>query len=285
MPEPETTKKTRRDKNPEKEMTFWEHLDELRGMLFRSVIAITLVGILAFIKRDLIFDQVILAPLDNDFFTNRILCRLGEFLSLKSLCMEELTMKLVNIKMSGQFTTHLYVSIMAAIIVASPYLLFELWRFIRPALLPKEKKYSRGAVLASSVLFVFGVLFSYYLIVPLTVNFFGTYHVSEEIENTISLTSYISTVVSVTLACGLVFEMPVLVYFLTKVGIISPAFLRRSRKYTLVILLTIAAIITPPDVFSQLLVTIPLMLLYELSILVSARAYRKRENSEAGLAG
>ena len=283
MTETHSTKK-KKEVNVEKEMTFWEHLTELRGMLFRSVIAITLVGILAFIKRDIIFDKVILAPLDSGFFTNQILCKLGELISMKSLCMEELTLRLVNIRMSGQFTTHLYVSIMAAVILSFPYLVWELWRFIRPALLPGERKYSRGAVMASSVLFVAGILFSYYLIVPLTINFFGTYQVSQEVENTISLSSYISTVVSVTIACGLVFEMPVFVYFLTKVGIISPAFLRKNRKYTLVILLTLSAIITPPDIFSQVLVTLPLMVLYEISILVSARVFKKKETAEA-LAG
>jgi sec-independent protein translocase protein TatC len=285
MPEFESNKKQGKG-NPEKEMTFWEHLEELRGMLIRSVLAIVILGVAAFIKRDFIFDEIVLAPTSSDFFTNRLLCRLGEFLSIKSLCMDDFSLKLVNINMSGQFITHLYVSIVAAIVVAFPYLIHEVWRFIRPALLPKEKKYSRGAVIVSSLLFLIGILFSYFLIVPLTINFFGSYQVSADVPNTIALGSYISTVVSVTIACGIVFELPIFVYFFSKVGIITPAFLKRNRKYTLIILLTVAAIITPPDVFSQILVTLPLMLLYELSIMVSANVQRNREKDEASdLAG
>ncbi|MCK4360771.1 MAG: twin-arginine translocase subunit TatC, partial [Bacteroidales bacterium] len=162
------------------------------------------------------------------------------------------------------------------------YIIFEIWSFIKPALHIKEKKYTSGAVIISSLLFIAGILFSYFLIVPLTVNFLGTYQVSEYVQNLVSLSSYISTVVSVTFGVGVVFELPIFVYFFTKVGIVTPSFLRKNRKYMLVIILILSAIITPPDVFSQILVCIPLFGLYELSIYISEKIYKKRELEMAG---
>lgn len=270
------------EKSPEKEMSFWGHLEELRSHLIRAVIVLLVLAITAFIMRKFIFDVIILAPKDPDFITYRAFCALGRWLNIDSICIGTEPMQIVNIEMSGQFMIHVYVSLMAAVVVALPYLLWEIWSFVRPALLPKEKKYSRGAVVYSTLLFAIGMLFSYYLIVPLTVNFFSTYQVSESIANTITLSSYISTVVSVTLACGIVFELPIIVFFLTRVGILTPAFMKKNRKYVLIILLTIAAIITPPDIFSQILVTIPLMLLYEFSIFVSSKIYKKPEEKLAG---
>jgi sec-independent protein translocase protein TatC len=271
----EDSKKTS-GKSQDKEMSFWEHLEELRWHLFRAVLVLFLLAIGAFIMRQFIFDNIILAPKNPEFFTYKILCQLGNFLGVDSLCLGDVDLQIINIQMAGQFTTHLYISFITALVVAFPYIIWEIWSFVRPALLPKEKKYSRGAVFYSTILFVIGMLFSYYLIVPLTINFFATYQVSESVANTITLSSYISTVVSVTLATGLVFELPIFVFFLTKVGIITPKFMKRNRKYVLIILLTIAAIITPPDIASQILVTIPLMGLYEFSILVSSRVVKSR---------
>jgi sec-independent protein translocase protein TatC len=171
---------------------------------------------------------------------------------------------------------------MAGVIVGFPYILHEIWSFIQPALKPNEQKYSGGAVVVCSLLFIIGVLFSFYLIVPLTINFLGTYQVSETVANNVSLSSYISTVVSVSLSVGIVFELPVFVFFFTKVGLLTPEFLKKNRKYTLVILLVISAIITPPDIFSQILVVIPLWGLYELSIAVASRVQKKKENELAG---
>lgn len=277
-----TSNRKKDEKSPEKEMSFWEHLEELRWHLVRSVIILLLLAIGAFIMRKFIFDEIILAPKDPDFFTYRAFCAMGKWLSLESLCIGTVPMEIINIQMSGQFLTHVYVSMMVALVVAFPYLLWEIWSFIRPALLPKEKKYSKGVVFFSTVLFMIGMIFSYFLIVPLTINFFSSYQVSASVSNTITLNSYISTVVSLTLATGLVFELPIVVFFLTKVGILTPAFMRKNRKYVLVILLTVAAIITPPDIFSQILVTIPLMGLYEFSILISARVMRKKSADLAG---
>ena len=259
----------------EKVMTFWDHLDELRWHLMRSLIAIVLLAIVAFVNREIIFDYIILAPSTSDFFTNRALCRLGDWLSINALCIKDMKLQIINIKMSGQFLTHMYISIVAGFILAFPYVLWEIWRFVKPAMKETERKYSSGGVFISSVLFLTGILFSYFLIVPLTINFLGTYQVSESVFNQISLSSYISTVVSVTFSVGLVFELPILVYFLTKIGVLTPDFMKRNRKYMYVIMLIISAIITPPDMFSQILVVMPLIVLYEFSIGVSNRIYKK----------
>ncbi|MAE07512.1 MAG: twin-arginine translocase subunit TatC [Bacteroidetes bacterium] len=258
-------------------MTFWDHLDELRWHIMRSLIAIVALAIVAFINREIIFDQIILAPSSSEFISNRVLCRLGEWLSLNALCIQDMKLDIINIKMSGQFLTHMYISLVAGFILAFPYILWEIWRFVKPAMKETERKYSSGGVFISSVLFLMGILFSYFLIVPLTVNFLGTYHVSESVHNQISLSSYISTVVSVTFAVGLVFELPILVYFLTKIGMLTPDFMKRNRKYMYVIMLILAAIITPPDMFSQVLVVFPLIILYEFSIGVSNRIYKKSQ--------
>jgi sec-independent protein translocase protein TatC len=278
----EISNKKKNEKSPEKEMSFWEHLEELRWHLIRSVIVLVILAIAAFIMRKFIFDEIILAPKEPNFISYRVLCAIGRLVSSDALCIGTKPLEIINIEMSGQFLVHIYVSMMAALVVAFPYLLWELWSFIRPALLPKEKKYSRGVVFYSTVLFIIGMIFSYFLIVPLTINFFSSYQVSASVNNTITLNSYISTVVSLTLATGLVFELPIVVFFLTKVGILTPSFMKKNRKYVLVILLTIAAIITPPDIFSQILVTIPLMGLYEFSIFVSSRIYKKQAAKLAG---
>jgi len=264
----------RKQANPEKEMSFWDHLEELRWTLLRSLIAVLSIAVLAFMNRELIFDKVILAPSTSDFITNRLLCKLGEWLSIEAICMDTLNLQIINISMSGQFLTHMYISFVTGFVLGFPFVLNEIWRFVRPALKQKEAKHSSKAVIVSSALFFLGVLFSYFLIVPLTVNFLGTYQVSDFVSNQISLSSYISTVVSVTFSVGVVFELPIIIFFLTKIGLVTPAFMRKNRKYMLVILLIISAIITPPDVFSQILVCIPLMGLYELSIYVSERIYR-----------
>ncbi|MFA5416866.1 MAG: twin-arginine translocase subunit TatC [Bacteroidales bacterium] len=267
--------KTKKKVKTEKVMTFWDHLEELRWHILRSLVAVILIASIAFMNRTLVFDFIILGPSTSDFITNRVLCLAGQWLNVEALCIKDMKLQIINISMSGQFLTHMYISMVAGFILAFPYVLWEIWRFVRPAMHENERKYSTGGVIISSTLFLLGVLFSYFLIVPLTVNFLGTYQVSERVFNQISLTSYISTVVSVTFAVGVAFELPILVFFLTKIGIITPDFLKKNRKYMYVILLIVAAIITPPDVFSQILVVIPLIGLYELSIAVSKRVYKK----------
>jgi sec-independent protein translocase protein TatC len=271
------------------EMTFWEHLEELRWHLVRSIAAVFVLAIVAFIAKDFIFTNIILAPKSSEFITNRLLCQLGQFassywsaISPDVLCVENFSLKLINIKMAGQFLIHMYVSLFAGIIIAIPYIIWEIWRFVKPALHKHEQEHAGGAVFWSSFLFLVGVLFSYFLIVPLAIMFLGTYNVSASVENQIALTSYISTVVSLTFAVGLVFELPIFVFFLTKVGVLTPQFMRKNRKYMIVVVLIISAIITPADVFSQVLVALPLFGLYEISILISDRVYRKRQEGLAG---
>ena len=271
--ERQTTKKLPPPKQ-EAEMGFWDHLEELRGHIFRSAAAVLVLSILAFIGKSIIFDKIILAPLEVDFITNRVLCKLGKLVSSDALCFGKIDLILQNIELSGQFMMHLYVSFMAGLILAMPYIVFEIWRFVLPALHPNEKKYTKGAVFVISFLFTLGVLFGYFLIVPLTINFFGNYHVSEHVSNQIHLNSYVHSVISILIGIGIVFELPVFIYFLTKLGIVSPSFLKKNRKVMIVIVLVLASIITPPDMFSQILVSIPLLLLYELSIVVAKRVYK-----------
>jgi sec-independent protein translocase protein TatC len=267
--------KHKKQEQDEKVMTFWDHLEELRGHILRSLIAVILLAIVAFLNRKIIFDYIILAPSKPGFITNQGLCWIAEKLQLNALCINEMNLQIINISMSGQFLTHMYISIVAGFILSFPYILWEIWRFVRPAMHDNERKYSKGGVFVSTILFLVGIVFSYFLIVPLTVNFLGTYSVSETVYNQINLSSYISTVVSVTFAVGLVFELPILVYFLTKIGVITPDFLKKNRRYMYVLMLIVSAIITPPDMFSQILVVFPLIGLYEFSISVSARVYRK----------
>ncbi len=259
-------------------MTFWEHLEELRWNIFRSVIAIMIFTIAAFFCRTILFDDILLAPSTPDFIVNRLLCKLADVINSPGLCMDNLNIKIINLTLSGQFVMHMYMSLMFGLVIAFPYVLWEIWRFVKPALLPVEKTNSRGAVFIATLLFYFGVLFSYFLIVPLTINFLGNYSVSSMVENTIGLRSYVNTVISLSFAVGLVFELPIVVFFLTRIGVLTPELMKRGRKVSLVVILSVAAVITPADIFSMIMVAIPLYVLYEASIVISKRVYKNREN-------
>jgi sec-independent protein translocase protein TatC len=268
----------KKGKKGEKEMSFLEHLEELRWHIIRSVLAIMIFMVIAFVFKTFIFDNIILAPKSPEFFTNRMLCHLGELLlKSKALCINSKPLSLINIKMSGQLTTHIAVSMVAGIILAFPVILWEFWQFFKPALKPNESKHARGAVLAASMLFFVGVLFGYYMLAPLSMHFLGTYEISPEVTNQINVRSYIGLLSSICLATGIVFELPIIAYFLTKVGIVTPTFLRRYRKHSIVVIFILSAIITPPDVFSQALVSIPLLVLYEVGILISIRVMKQKE--------
>ena len=261
----------------EKEMSFLEHLEELRWHIIRSILAIVVLMVVAFLFKNVIFDKVILAPKSPGFITNRLLCQLGEYLNTTSLCINTRPLNLINIKMSGQLTTHITVSMVAGIILAFPVILWEFWQFFRPALKPNEAKYASGAVSAASMLFFTGVLFGYFMLAPLSIHFLSTYEISEDVVNQINVRSYIGTLTSICLATGLVFELPIIAFFLTKIGVITPRFMRQYRKHAIVVIFILSAIITPPDVFSQTLVSIPLLILYEVSILISARVMKQKE--------
>lgn len=268
----------------EGEMSFLEHLEVLRWHLVRAVSSVFIFAIAAFIAKPFIFDTVLLGPKKSDFWTYRMLCKASEKFGLSDLlCIGEIPFELINISMAGQFTTHIVVSIIAGFIVAFPYVIFELWRFIKPGLYEGERSYATGMVFYTSVLFLTGVLFGYYIIAPLSVNFLGNYRVSELVVNQIDLNSYFSTIATLVVASGMVFELPVLIYFLTKIGVVTPASLRQYRKHAVVGVLILAAVITPPDVSSQVLVFFPLMLLYEISIWVSAFVLRNEEQANADI--
>lgn len=271
----------------EKEMSFLDHLEVLRWHLMRSVLAVLVLSVVAFIYKDIIFDHIIFAPKDPDFISNRLFCKAGGWINFLlepvgmaidplMLCINQNSVELYNINLSGQFTTHIQISLLTGIIAAFPYVFYELWRFIRPALYDKEARHSRGAILYTTGLFALGVSFGYYLVMPLTIHFFTGYQISSQVANEINLSSYISSFSSVVFSSGVVFELPVLIYFFSKIGLVSSAFLKRYRKHAIIVLLTISAIITPPDVFSQILVGLPLWLLYEASITIAKRVERKK---------
>ncbi|HKI90231.1 MAG TPA: twin-arginine translocase subunit TatC, partial [Draconibacterium sp.] len=249
----------------------------LRWHIIRSALAIFVFAIVAFIMKNFIFDTVILHPRMPDFWTNRMLAKLGDLVGSDSLKINQIPLHLISIKIAGQFSTHIWVSIIAGFILASPLVFYEFWRFIKPALYEKEQKVATGAVFYTSLLFILGILFGYYLIVPLSINFLGTYNVSKEVANQINLISYISSVTSIVLASGVVFLVPIFSFFLSKVGLLTPQFMKSYRRHAYVVMALLAAIITPPDVFSQILVCLPLILLYELGILISRRVVKKRE--------
>jgi len=260
------------------QMGFLDHLEILRWHLIRSFGAIIILAIVAFIFRGFIFDTVILAPKTPEFFTNAMLCKFGNYIGVETLCINSKPFQVINIKMAGQFSTHIMVSLVAGFIIAFPYVFWELWSFIRPALHSSEKKHASGAVFFSSLLFILGVVFGYYIIVPLSVHFLGGYNVSNQVLNQINLGSYISTVTSVVLAAGVIFELPIIIYFLSKAGLVTPNFLKKYRRHSLVIILVLSAIITPPDIFSQVLVALPLLLLYEAGISISKKIAAKDES-------
>ena len=267
-------------REPNYDMSFLDHLEALRWHVVRTVLVICTLGLVAFLNKELIFDGIILAPKNTDFWTYRMLCLLGQKLNI-DMCITQIDFSVINLDISGQFTTHMWVAFVTGCVLGFPYLVWELWRFIKPALSDREIKYSKGIVFFTSLLFLLGILFGYYIISPLSINFLGSYKVSEEISNQISMASYINIVTVMTLSCGFVFELPMVIYFLSKIGIMSPAFMRKYRKHAMVVNLILAAVITPsPDVTSQMLVAIPLFLLYEISIFVSA-AVERNKNKES----
>lgn len=272
-------------KSAVQEMSFLDHLEELRWHLIRSTLAITLLGVVAFIAKDFIFDVLLFGPKKADFPTYKLLCTAARFLGFEdSFCFTELPFRIQSRTMAGQFSAHIWTSITAGFIVSFPYVIWEFWKFISPGLLDNERKTSRGFIVIASLLFFVGVLFGYYVVTPLSINFLGSYQVSDQVFNDFDLSSYISLVRASVLASGLIFELPILIYFLTKIGIVTPEFLRKYRKYALVIVLIISAIITPPDIASQIIVAVPVIILYEISIYISKGVIRRQIKREKAYA-
>lgn len=269
------------EKRKESEMSFLDHLEVMRWHLLRSILAIVIMALVAFVFKEIVFDKIILAPKEPNFPTNRWLCQLGEILGLERICINQDPFSLQTVKMAEQFSMHIMVSLIAGVVVAFPYIFFEFWRFIVPALHDNEKQTASGSVFYTSLLFILGVAFGYYIISPLSVNFLGNYKVSESVISAPTLRSYVSTVTSVVLASGIVFQLPIVIYFLSKVGLVTPDFLKKYRRHALILIVTLSAIITPPDVFSQVLVAMPLMVLYEIGISISKRIMRQQEAEQA----
>lgn len=265
----------------EKEMSFLEHLEELRWHVVRALIAVVIFTVGAFVMAPWVFENIIFAPARVDFPTFQWLCKLGNYFGSEGLCVKEIPFKVQSRNMTGQFTMHIMSSFIIGLVVAFPYVVWEFWRFIKPGLQPSERKYSRGAVGSVSILFFTGVAFGYYVIAPWMVYFLANYSISDMIVNEFDITSYVSTVVMLVMGSGLLFQLPVIIYFLTKIGIVTPEFLRKYRKHAVVIILILAAIVTPPDLLSQMLITIPLYLLFEISILISAGVAKRKAREEA----
>lgn len=261
----------------ESEMSFLDHLEELRWHVIRSVGAILLFTIIGFVYVKWIFNNVILAPAKADFPTWRALCALGEAIGKADLlCIQDIPLELQSRFMTGQFTITIISGLVLGLILAFPYVVWEMWRFIKPGLHLKERKNTTGAVGAVTLLFASGVSFGYFVIAPLMVYVMANYRISDMIVNEFDITSYVSTFVALVLGSGLLFQLPVVINFLSKMGIVTPSFLRKYRKHSVVVILIIAAIITPPDPLSQTLISLPLYLLFEISILISARVEKKR---------
>lgn len=269
------------EESGEKEMSFLEHLEELRWHVIRALVAVIIFTIGAFVLAPWVFENIIFAPARVDFPTFKWLCKLGDMLSYDGLCVKDIPFKVQSRNMTGQFTMHIMSSFIIGLVVAFPYVVWELWRFIKPGLQKSERKYSRGAVGAVSVLFFLGVTFGYFVIVPWMVYFLANYSISDMVVNEFDITSYVSTVVLLVLGSGLLFQLPVVIFFLTKIGIVTPEFLRKYRKHSIIIILIVAAIVTPPDPLSQMLITIPLYMLFEISILISASVAKRRAREEA----
>lgn len=263
------------------EMSFLDHLEELRWLLVRSTIAVLIAATAVFFVSDYIFDEIIFGPTNANFITYRWFCELSHYVGFKdSICIENLDFIIQNTAMEGQVNIFVWICIAGGFIVAFPYILWELWKFISPALYPKERKHAKLFIFVASLLFFLGVLFGYFVVIPMSVNFFATFKVSDVVKNEFNIDSYISMVKTSVIASGLFFEMPIIIYFLTRLGLVTPAFLRKYWKWAVVIILIVAAIVTPPDVVSQIIVAIPMLAIYELSIAISRMVYRNKLKNE-----
>lgn len=260
------------------EMSFLDHLEELRWLLVRSTIAILIMATATYFISDYLFDTILFGPTRPTFFTYRFLCDLSHKVGIgESICITEFPFIIQNTEMEGQVNMFVWMCILAGFILAFPYILWQIWGFISPALYEKEKKHAVVFIVTSSLLFFMGVLFGYFMVIPMSVNFVATFSVSEMVTNQFTLDSYMGMVKTSILASGLFFELPIIIYFLTKLDLVTPKFLRDSRRYAIVIVLIISAIVTPPDVVSQTIVAIPMLIVFELSILISAIVYRNQQ--------
>lgn len=261
-----------------KEMSFLDHLEELRWLLVRSTMAIIIMAFLAYFISDYLFDTIIFGPTRASFFTYTFFCDLSHQLGFAdSICITELPFIIQNTQMEGQVNMFVWMCLLAGFILSFPYILWQIWIFISPALYEREKKNAVIFIATSSLLFFLGVLFGYFVVIPMSVNFVATFSVSDIVKNQFTLDSYIGMVKTSILASALFFELPIIIYFLTKLGLVTPRYLRKYWKYAVIIILIVAAIVTPPDVVSQTIVAIPMLLIYEVSIFISSIVYKNQQ--------
>lgn len=264
-------------------MSFLDHLEALRWHIIRALLGILAASVVVFIYADWIYDKIIIAPTHSNFISYRWLCALGKAFGTDSLCLKDINLSLQNTEMSGQFMLSFSSSLMIGFIVSFPYVFWEIWKFLKPALKPEELKHARGIVFWSSLLFATGVVFGYLVLAPFTINFFANYQLSADIKNIFTIKNYYESLSDMVLGMGIVFELPIVVFFLSRLGILTPGLMRKQRRYAIIILIFLSEIITPPDWFSWLLVFIPVYILYEISIIISARAERDRRKRDRAL--
>jgi len=260
----------------EEGMSFLDHLEALRWHLLRAVTAVLIFTVVAFIAKDFVFGVLILGPSKVDFLTYRVLCDIGNYLGIPALCINELPFTIQSRQMTGQFSMHMTSSMVVGLIAAFPYLFYEVWRFISPGLHANEKSAARGAVFFVSFLFLSGASFGYFVLSPLSINFLANYQLDPTIANEFDITSYVSTLSMLVLASAIMFQLPVVVYFLSMSGLVTSKMLKSYRRHSIVVILIVSAIITPPDVVSQLLIAMPILVLYEVGIVIAKRLEKKR---------
>ncbi len=267
-----------KSKELEVEMSFFDHIEVLRWHLIRSCIAILVFTVLAFVYYDWVFDTIIMGPKKPDFWTYRMLCKLGDYLNRPGFCITKIPGKIINTEMAGQFTLEINSALIIGITLGFPYLLWEIWRFIKPALHENERKAASGFVVYASLLFILGILFGYYIIAPESISFLANLSVSDQIENTFTVDSYLSSVATLTLATGVVFQLPMIVHILSSIGLLTPKLMRAGRRYAIVGILIISAVITPtPDMLTMMIVSVPLFILYEVGIVVAGRVEKRKQ--------
>ena len=260
----------------EDQMTFLEHLEALRWHLIRGIIAVVIGAIFSFINGKYIFDSILLGSTKNDFWTYRMLCDLSHYIyDSDRICIEVMGFKLQALDIQEQFYQHFMIAIIGGLIIAMPYLLYEIYRFIKPALKNSEKKYSMLVICFSSFLFFAGVLFGYYILSPISVNFLANYSLSDSIERNFKVSSVINFISLLTLGAGIIFELPIVVYFLSKIGLLTAETMKKYRRIAIIVILIISAIITPPDVMSQIILTFPILILYEIGIFIARKVSPK----------
>ncbi len=270
------------DQVQETEMSFFDHLEELRWHIIRSLGAIAVFAFISFLAKGFIFDTIIFGPKNESFLTYQGFCSISHAIGLGDLmCLKPAQFTVANLEMAGQFLAHIKVSLIIGLIFGFPYAFWEIWRFIKPGLYDSEVRYTRGIVFFTSVLFSIGVIFGYFILSPFSINFFATYSISTEVNNVIALSSYMAIITTIVLATGIMFELPMVVYFLAKIGIITPEDMRLYRRHALIVILVISAIITPADVWTQVLIAVPVYFLYEFSILICRRVVKQNRIDEA----